>query len=101
MVSLVSLNIFGRGRGGGRGLICAEYIFLVQVEAWLLVLSKTSLGFSFTLVTHCNVHTSSSVASCLRDLRSEALVFMAGIVKYITTVAVVQQCSSSNLLKQP
>lgn len=71
-----------------------------QVEAWLLVVSKTSLGFSFTLITHCNVHTS-SVASCLRDLRSEALVFMAGIVKYITTVAVVQQCSSSNLLKQP
>ena len=81
-------------------MICVEYSFLVQVEAWLLVLSKASLGFSFTLVTHCNVHTS-SVASCLRDLRSEALVFMAGIVKYITTVAVVQQCSSSNLLKQP
>ena len=26
------------------------------------------------------------VSSCLRDLRSEALVFMAGIVKHITTV---------------
>ena len=77
-----------------------QFRWRVWLEAWLLVLSKTSLGFSFTLVTHCNVHTS-SVASCLRDLRSEALVFMAGIVKYITTVAVVQQCSSSNLLKQP
>ena len=41
------------------------------------------------------------VSSCLRDLRSEALVFMAGIVKHITTVAVIQQCSSTNLLKQP
>ncbi|XP_064401908.1 transformation/transcription domain-associated protein-like isoform X2 [Halichondria panicea] len=41
------------------------------------------------------------ISSCLRDLRTDALVFMAGIVKHITTVAVLQQCSSTNLLKQP
>ena len=44
--------------------------------------------------THTHTHT---VASCLRDLRSEALVFMAGIVKHITTVAVVQQCSKQHV----
>ena len=33
-----------------------------------------------------------AVASCLRDLRNEALVFLAGVVRWITTVAVVQQC---------
>ena len=32
------------------------------------------------------------VASCLRDLRNEAVVFLAGIVRQIISVAVVQQC---------
>jgi transformation/transcription domain-associated protein len=39
------------------------------------------------------------IASCLRDLRNEAVVFLAGIVRHIVSVAVVQQCSSSNFLK--
>ena len=42
-----------------------------------------------------------SDACCLRELRSDAMMFMNGLVKHITTVAVVQQCGSSNLLKQP
>ena len=32
-----------------------------------------------------------TVAACLRDLRNEAVVFLAGIVRHITSVAVVQQ----------
>ncbi|XP_019851030.1 PREDICTED: transformation/transcription domain-associated protein [Amphimedon queenslandica] len=39
------------------------------------------------------------IASCLRDLRNEAVVFLAGIVRQIISVAVVQQCSSSSFLK--
>ncbi len=41
------------------------------------------------------------IAACIRDLRPEAFSFMNGIVKHITAVAVVQQCGSSNILKQP
>ena len=38
------------------------------------------------------------VAACLRDLRNEAVVFLAGIVRHITSVAVVQQsCMSYKL----
>ena len=38
----------------------------------------------------------SLVASCLRDLRNDAVVFLAGIVRHITSVAVIQQsCESS------
>ena len=33
------------------------------------------------------------VAAAVRDLRNDAVPFMAGIVRHITMVAVVQQCS--------
>ena len=32
------------------------------------------------------------VASCLRELRNEAVVFLAGVVRLVTAIAVVQQC---------
>ena len=35
----------------------------------------------------------SSVAAAVRDLRNDAVPFMAGVVRHITMVAVVQQCS--------
>ena len=33
-----------------------------------------------------------AVASCLRELRNDAVVFLAGVVRLVTAIAVVQQC---------
>ena len=47
------------------------------------------LGVSREGVMGCG-HT---VAACLKELRGEALGFMSNILKLITAIAVVQQCS--------
>jgi len=40
------------------------------------------------------------VAAAVRDLRNDAVVFMAGVVRHITMVAVVQQCSKLCVVAQ-
>ena len=54
----------------------------------LLYHTKINMYFSSIFVTAFFF----LVAACLRDLRNEAVVFLAGIVRHITSVAVVQQC---------
>ena len=39
------------------------------------------------------------VAAAVRDLRNDAVPFMAGVVRHITMVAVVQQCSKLFVVK--
>ena len=77
-------------------------LFIYLCHCLFVCLARKFSFFKFLLYIFFCVHMYIFVvSSCLRDLRSEALVFMAGIVKHITTLAVVQQCSSTNLLKQP
>ena len=70
--------------------VCVPVCLSVCMNPSLSVCMNPSLFVYVSVLIHSLV---SLVAAAVRDLRNDAVPFMAGIVRHITMVAVVQQCS--------